>query len=55
MDKDLRSLLAIPTERLKIINSVLLDPNEKVMTDFLSVVVKYGTPDEINRKHREFA
>jgi hypothetical protein len=53
MDKDLRHLLAIPTDRLKAINSVLLDPDEKVMSDFLAVVAKYGTPEEINRKHRE--
>jgi hypothetical protein len=53
MDKGLRHLLAIPTARLKAINSVLLDPDEKVMSDFLAVVAKYGTPEEINRKHRE--
>ena len=53
MDKDLRHLLAIPTDRLEAINSVLLDPGETVMNDFLAVVAKYGTPEEINRKHRE--
>jgi hypothetical protein len=53
MDTDLRPLLAIPTDRLDAINSVLLDPGEKVMTDFLAVVAKYGTPEEINRKHRD--
>ena len=53
MDKDLLRLLAIPTDRLEAINSVLLDPDEKVMNDFLAVVAKYGTPEEINRKHRE--
>lgn len=53
MDTDLRHLLAIPTDRLDAINSVLLDPGEKVMTDFLAVVAKYGTPEEINRKHRD--
>ncbi|HEX7542378.1 MAG TPA: hypothetical protein VF352_09625, partial [Anaerolineales bacterium] len=53
MGKDLRSLLAIPTDRLDAINAVLLDPGEKVMNDFLAVVAKYGTPEEINRKHRE--
>jgi hypothetical protein len=52
MDKDLRSLLAIPTDRLDAINAVLLDPDEKVMNDFLAIIAKYGTPDEINRKHR---
>jgi hypothetical protein len=53
MDKDLRHLLAIPPDRLEAINSVLLDPGETVMNDFLAVVAKYGTPEEINRKHRE--
>jgi hypothetical protein len=53
MDTDLRHLLAIPHDRLDIINRVLLDPGERVMNDFLSIVAKYGTPDEINRKHRE--
>ncbi len=53
MDKDLRKLLAIPTNRLDAINAVLLDPGEKVMNDFLAIVAKYGTPEEINRKHRE--
>ena len=53
MDKDLRHLLAIPTDRLTAVNSVLLDPDETVMNDFLAVVAKYGTPEEINRKHRE--
>ena len=50
---DLRKLLAIPHDRLDSINAVLLDPGEKVMSDFLTVVAKYGTPEEINRKHRE--
>jgi hypothetical protein len=53
MDKDLRHLLAIPSDRLEAINSVLLDPGETVMNDFLAVVAKYGTPEEINRKHIE--
>jgi hypothetical protein len=53
MDKDLRHLLAIPPDRLEAINSVLLDPGETVMNDFLAVVAKYGTPEEINRKHIE--
>ncbi|RJP55856.1 MAG: hypothetical protein C4557_00655 [Anaerolineaceae bacterium] len=39
--------------RLEAINSVFLDPNSRVMKNFLDVVAKYGTPEEINRKHRE--
>ncbi len=50
---DLRSLLQIPTSRLDAINAVLLDPNSRVMNDMLAVIAKYGTPEEINRKHRE--
>ena len=50
---DLRTLLQIPTSRLDAINSVLLDPNSSVMNDMLAVIAKYGTPEEINRKHRE--
>ena len=53
MDNDLRKRLVIPTDRLEAINSVLLDPDEKVISDFLQVVAKYGNPEEINRKHRE--
>ena len=52
MDKDYRQVLQIPTDRLEAINSVLLDPNSQVMNQFLAVVAKYGTPQEINKKHR---
>jgi hypothetical protein len=50
MEKDLRERLKIPEERLEEINSVLLDPDTRVIDDFLDVVAKYGTPEEINRK-----
>ncbi len=50
---DLRTLLQIPASRLEAVNRVLLDPNSRVMNDFLAVVAKYGTPDEINCKHVE--
>jgi hypothetical protein len=50
---DLLNRLSIPEDRLNSINSILLDPNERVMKDFLAVVSKYGTPEEINRKHAE--
>jgi len=50
---DLRTLLQIPASRLEAVNSVLLDPNSRVMNDFMAVVAKYGTPEEINRKHIE--
>jgi hypothetical protein len=50
---DLRERLKIPADRLDEINSILLDPNQRVIGDFLAVVEKYGTPEEINAKHRE--
>jgi hypothetical protein len=53
MKKDLHAMLAIPAERLKSINAVLLDCDTRVINDFFSVVEKYGTPDIINKKHRE--
>ncbi len=53
MDNKYRELLAIPQDRLQAINGVLLDPNSRVMNAFLDVVAKYGTPEEINRKHIE--
>jgi len=53
MTQDIQSLLKIDSNRLDAINEVLLDPNSRVMKDFLGVVAKYGTPEEINRKHRE--
>ena len=48
----LQNLLKISPDKLKAFNSVLLDPNSQVMNQFLAVVAKYGTPQEINKKHR---
>jgi hypothetical protein len=53
MDNKLREPFSIPVDRLEAINGVLTDPNSRVMTAFLDVVAKYGTPEEINRKHVE--
>jgi hypothetical protein len=50
---DLRNRLEIPAERLDEINAVLLNPDMRVINDFLDVVAKYGTPEEINAKARE--
>ena len=52
MEEKFRRLLAIPQARLDSVNQVLLDPKSEVMRTFLAVVDKYGTPDEINKKHR---
>ena len=53
MVQDLRDLLKIPYERLDEINAVLSNPDEKVVTDFLAVIEKYGTPEEINAQATE--
>ena len=48
MYDDLRQRLVIPPERLDALNSLLLNPDLRVIDDFLAVVAKYGTPEEIN-------
>ncbi len=53
MDNELRNLLKIPASRLNEINAVLLDPNSRIVNDFLEVVARYGTPAEINRKAKK--
>ncbi len=53
MTTDLRSLFAIPADRLDAINAVLLNPDTRAVTDFLKVVEKYGTPEQINAKAAE--
>ena len=50
MTDDLRQRLTIPPARLDAINAVLLNPDERVINDFLAVVAKYGSPEEINAK-----
>ncbi|HPZ10544.1 MAG TPA: hypothetical protein PL110_20820, partial [Candidatus Eremiobacteraeota bacterium] len=50
---ELRNKLRISEEKLKEINDFLLDPNNRVINDFLKVVDKYGGPEEINRKAKE--
>jgi hypothetical protein len=50
MNDNFRQLLKIPYSRLDDINAILLDPESRVINDFLAVVAKYGTPEEINLK-----
>jgi hypothetical protein len=50
MYTDIRSKLIINDKRLGEVNDFLLDPNNKLINDFLAVIEKYGGPDEINRK-----
>ncbi|MFN2214033.1 MAG: hypothetical protein ACK2UE_13265 [Anaerolineales bacterium] len=53
MGSDLRKKLAIPVERLEAINDLLLNPDMRLVNDFLAVVNKYGSPEEINQKASE--
>lgn len=50
MTEDLRSKLLIPAARLEALNAILVDPDLRVVDDFLSVVERYGSPEEINAK-----
>ena len=50
MGDTLRDRLRIAQDRLDEINALLLDPNSRVVSDFLAVVEKYGSVDEINRR-----
>ena len=52
MNNDIRKKLAIEKKRLDEINNFLIDPNNKLITDILNVVEKYGTPSEINKKSK---
>jgi hypothetical protein len=51
--EDLRARLRISSQQLEEINSLLLDPKSTVVKEFLEVVAKYGTPEEINAKAAE--
>jgi hypothetical protein len=53
MTDNIRQLLRIPIDRLDDINAVLLNPDSRVINNFLAVVEKYGTPAEINAKAEE--
>jgi len=53
MDAKITKLLAIPKNRLDAINAVLMNQDSKIISEFFSVVAKYGTPAEINRKANE--
>ncbi len=53
MSIDIRDKLAIEDKRLDEINAFLMNPDNKLVSDLLDVVEKYGGPEEINRKARE--
>jgi hypothetical protein len=50
MIENIRERLRIPSEKLDAINAILTAPNLRIIDDFLDVVAKYGTPEEINAK-----
>jgi hypothetical protein len=50
MNDNVRNLLKIPYDRLDQLNAILMNPDMQVVNEFLAVVEKYGTPQEINRK-----
>ena len=50
---NLQKTLSIPTDYLDSINAFLLDPASPAMKNFFAVVAKYGSPEEINRRHVE--
>ena len=53
MAQDLRKRLAVKKGKLDELNRFLTDPGNRVVSDFLDVVAKYGTPEEINAKARK--
>jgi hypothetical protein len=53
MSTDMRNKLIIDDKRLREVNDFLLDPNNKLVNDFLAVIEKYGGPNEINCKAQE--
>jgi len=50
---NLRESLRIESSVLEEVNRFLLDPENPVIDALLKVIVKYGTPEEINTKARE--
>ncbi len=50
MNDNLRQRLQISPDRLEALNALLLNPDIRVINDFLAVVARYGTPEEINAK-----
>jgi hypothetical protein len=53
MERQLRNRLRISEEQLTRVNALLLDPGTRAIDDFLQVIEKYGTIDEINAKARD--
>jgi hypothetical protein len=47
---NLREKLRIPTSRVEELNDFLMDPNNQVVNDVITLVEKLGGPEEINKK-----
>lgn len=50
---NLRKRLAMSPERLKEINDFILAEDNKLVSDLIGIVEKYGGPEQINRKASE--
>jgi hypothetical protein len=50
MERELRNRLRISENQLARINALVLDPDTQAINDFLQVIDKHGTVDEINAK-----
>ena len=53
MPNNIRNKLTITNRRLDEINAFLTDPNNKLVNNLLSVIDKFGGPEEINKKAKE--
>jgi hypothetical protein len=53
VNNDLRNRLKIPESTLNEINNFLIDPNNRLVNQILTIIDKYGSIEEINRKSRE--
>jgi len=53
MTVELRQGVTITADCLDAINAIFLDPESRVTNDFLEVIARYGTPEEINQKARQ--
>lgn len=51
----IRERLSLDVESLQAINKILLNPDSRVINDLLDVVLKYGTPEEINQQAKAAA
>ncbi|GAB4505412.1 MAG: hypothetical protein Fur0043_24070 [Anaerolineales bacterium] len=49
----IQKLLKISPDKLEAVNAVFLDADTQVMKDFLELVARYGTPEEINARAQE--